>query len=240
MKFWQSTFIALALATAPLAGQVHAEEKTYVFEAGQVIDFLFLTRRPNSDEAYRSYAQDAISEARALDYKGLSGFAITRKPTQGNYYPELLIFGGWPGDFEDRANALDRLKEVVPDLNDRRLDIWSRFDMTNYQISQEIRFDVDYEKVQVLTAYWQKDPSLFKAFKTSFVEEILATGGELKAEFTEGRSPFGYEYNPDYTVIAEWDTQAAFDLFLAKNLQMDHAGVTHVNQMYLTPIKPGS
>ncbi|WP_262694183.1 hypothetical protein [Kordiimonas aquimaris] len=230
--------LILAFALSMTAVNAQEGEKTYNLKEGQVIDFLFLTRRQNSGEALNDYARQAISVARALDYKSLSGFDITRKPTQGNYYPEVLIFGGWPGDFQDRADALTALKEAVPDLNERRLDIWSRFDMTNYQLTEDKSFTVSYDKIQVLTAYWQKDAGLFAKFKREFLEKTKETGGIVKLELTDPRSPFGYDYTPEYTIITEWDNQAGFDAFLAKNLAMNHAGVKHVNQFYLTPPKP--
>jgi len=210
-------------------------KKTYHFKQGQVIDFLFLASRPKSEAAFKAYVQAAISEATALGYKNLSSFSITRTPTQGNYYPDVLVFGGWPGDFTDRANALAQLKKAVPDLNARRLDIWSSFNMTNYHLTEDKSFSVSYDKIQVLTAYWQKDAALFAVFKHKFLKNVQQAGGVVKLALMDGRSPFGYEYNPDYTVITEWDNQAAFDTFLAANLEMDHAGVRHVNQLYLTP-----
>ena len=221
-------------------GPVNAQggERTYTFEEGQVIDFLFLTRRPNSDQALNEYARAAISQARALDYKGLGGFVISRKPTQGNYYPDSLVFGGWPGDFDDRANALAQLKKAVPDLNERRLDIWSTFDMTNYQLTEDKSFTISHDKIQVLTAYWQKDAALFEQFKQEFLDKTKEGGGVVKLELTDPRSPFGYDYTPEYTIITEWDNQSAFDAFLKENLAMDHTGIKHVNQFYLSQPAP--
>lgn len=238
MKPLKYSALAVALMIGLMPISADEETKSYQFEAGQVIDFLFLTRRPNSEEALRSYAQAAISVARGLDYKSLSAFSIKRKPTQGNYYPDVLVFGGWPGNFEDRADALKQLLKVVPDLNSRRLDIWSTFDMTNYHLTEDKSFSVRYDKIQVLTAYWQKDEALFGGFKEEFLAKTRNAGGVVKLELTDGRSPFGYDYNPEYTVITEWDNQAAFDAFLAKNLAMDHTAVKHVNQFYLTPPAP--
>lgn len=232
--------LLLSVMISPSMVGADAVEKTYYFEEGQVIDFLFLTRRPNSEEALKSYAQAAISVARALDYKSLSAFSIKRRPIQGNYYPDVLVFGGWPGNFADRADALAQLLETVPDLNARRLDVWSTFDMTNYHLTEDKSFSVSYDKMQVLTAYWQKDAMLFNAFKQEFLKKTKDAGGVVKIELTDGRSPFGYDYNPEYTVITEWDNQAAFDAFLVENLAMDHSGVKHVNQFYLTPPEPKS
>lgn len=233
--------IAALWAMPTLAGvsaQDTASEVTYKFEPGQVIDFLFLRQRPDTEEALKAYARDAIAEARALDYKGLGGFSITRKPPQGNSYPSLLVFGAWPGDFSDRIEGLRQLKMVVPDLDDRRLDIWSRFDMINYEITEDKSFTVDRGKIQVLTAYWQKNADQFKSFIKEFKTLMRDGGGAVKLELTDPRSPFGYDYTPEYVVLTEWDTQANFDAFLKMNLAMDHSGVKHVNQFYLTPPKP--
>ncbi|WP_262694398.1 hypothetical protein [Kordiimonas aquimaris] len=237
------TGLALMAATAaPLSvsAQDSVPENTYTFEAGQVIDFLFLTQRPNTEDAYNAYAKDVISEGIALDYKPIGGFRIDRKPTQGNAYPQVLVFGSWPGDFKDRADALESLEAAVPSLHERRLDVWSRFDMINYELDEDKSFTVRRDKIQVLTAYWEKDTRRFNTFIKEFMAKAKAGGGVVKLELTNPRSPFGYDYTPEHVTITEWDNQAAFDAFLKQNLAMDHAGVKHVNQFYLTPPTPRS
>ncbi len=213
---------------------------TYTFEKGHVIDFLLLTRKPNSDQALNDYARAAISEARALGYKGLGGFSMPRNPTQSNYHPESLIFGSWPGDFSDREQALKELLAIVPTLYSKRLDVWSMFHMSNYEIKEDISFDVHLNKIQVLTSYWKKDPEKFADFKDSFLALVDQFGGALKLNLSDARSPFGYEYTPEFTTITEWDSQQDFDAFLAENRTMDLSAVKQVHQFYLAPPKPRS
>lgn len=213
---------------------------TYTFEKGHVIDFLLLTRKANSDEALNDYARAAISEARALGYKGLGGFSIPRNPPQSNYHPESLIFGSWPGDFSDRKQALKELLAIVPTLYSKRLDVWSMFHMSNYEIKEDISFDVHRGKIQVLTSYWKKDAGTFAGFKKAFLALVDQYGGVLKLSLSDARSPFGYDYTPEFTTITEWDNQADFDAFLAENRAMDLRAVKQVHQFYLTPPKPRS
>ena len=59
------------------------------------------------------------------------------------------------------------------------------------------------------------------------------TGGTIKLELTQGKSPTGYEYNPDYMVISQWESQKAFEAFQALNVSMDTDFLMHVNQFVL-------
>lgn len=213
---------------------------TYTFEKGHVIDFLLLTRKANSDQALNDYARAAISEARALGYRGLGGFSIPRNPPQSNYHPDSLIFGSWPGDFSDREKALKELLATVPTLYSKRLDVWSMFHMSNYEIKEDISFDVHPGKIQVLTSYWKKDTGNFAGFKKAFLTLVDQYGGALKLSLSDARSPFGYDYTPEFTTITEWDSQQDFDAFLAENRAMDLNAVKQVHQFYLTPPNPKS
>ncbi|UTW56306.1 hypothetical protein [Kordiimonas sp. SCSIO 12610] len=231
----------MVLAFTIFALHAHAQEdtkKTYTFKKGHVVDFLLLKQKANSGKALNEYARAAIAEARALGYKGNGGFTIARNPIQSNIHPDSLIFGSWPGNFKDRETALKTLLAAVPDLYSKRLDVWSSFFMTNYEIKEDISFDVDRNKIQVLTSYWKKDDQKFMLFKESFLKKIDQYGGVMKLNLTDARSPYGYDYTPDFTTLVEWDSQADFDAFLKSSLLMDTSGVKQVNQFYLTPPKP--
>ena len=58
-------------------------------------------------------------------------------------------------------------------------------------------------------------------------------GGKTVVELMDGKSPFGYYYQPDYLVITEWKDKATFDAFYQANIKMKQEGVKHVNQFLL-------
>jgi hypothetical protein len=211
---------------------------TYRFEKGHVIDFLLLTRKPDSDQALNDYARAAISEARALGYKGNGGFNLTRNPIQSNIHPESLVFGSWPGNFEDRETALKELLAAVPTLYEKRLDIWSSFYMTNYEIKEDVSFDVYHNKIQVLTSYWSDNTRKFEGFRDAYLKMINQYGGDIKLNLSDPKSPFGYDYTPDFTTLTEWDNQEAFDAFLDASNLMNRDSIKQVHQFYLTPPEP--
>lgn len=238
MKNLLSLFLGMTLVFGAATSGAVATDKEYSFKKGQVIDFLYLIRRPNSDAALQAYFKAAIPIARELGYKPLSSFVVSGKPTQGNLYPENIAVGAWPGDFSDRQKALTKLMAAVPDLHAQRMDIWSSFNMSLYEITESLNFTLFSDKYYVLTAYWQKDARAFGDFKREFVNHTEQMGGTIKLVLEDGRSPFGYEHNPDYLMVSEWQDKAAFDRFLKVNLAMDHAGVKQVNQFPVRAPKP--
>jgi heme-degrading monooxygenase HmoA len=229
------------MAALILTPRILAQDNTsvkFTFPKGHVIDFLLLKRKANSDPALNEYARAAIAEARALGYKGLGGFNIPRNPIQSNIHPETLIFGSWPGNFADRQQALKDLLAAVPTLYAKRLDVWSAFFMTNYEITEDITFEVDRDKIQVLTSYWQNDTDKFAAFKNAFLKKVNHYGGSVKLNLGNPQSPYGYTYTPDFTTLTEWNTQEEFDAFLESSRLMDISGVKQINQFYLEPPAP--
>ena len=240
MKFsLKSMVIGVFAILAPTTSAI-SQTTTYTFEKGHVIDFLLLNQKPNTSEAFREYAQAAISTSRALGYKGAGSFSTRRKPPQSNYHPDVLIFGSWPGTFEDREQSLKELLEAVPTLYEKRLDIWSTFYMSNYEITEDISFEVDHSKIQVLTSYWKNDIGGFLRLEEDFLALVDQFGGVVKLSLSNARSPFGYDYTPEFTTITEWENQEAFDAFLAQNRKMDMSAVKQVQQFYLKPPKPRS
>jgi hypothetical protein len=229
------------LTPATFAAYTPYEEDTkvsYKFEKGHVIDFLLLTQKPDSSDALNDYARAAIAEARSLGYKGNGGFNITRNPIQSNIHPQSLIFGSWPGNFFDREKALAELLENVPTLYSKRLDVWSSFYMTNYEIKEDISFDVYHDKIQVLSSFWKKDAKQFADFKADYFQNVSRYGGSIKLNFSDAKSPFGYDYTPDFTTLIEWDSQEGFDAFLSATETFDKKALKQAHLFYLTPPKP--
>jgi hypothetical protein len=218
--------------------QAEDTKVTYKFEKGHVIDFLLLTRKPNSDEALFDYGSAAIAKARALGYKGLSGFNVTRNPIQSNFHPETITFASWPGSFEDREAGIAKLLEQVPDLYSKRLNVWSSFYLSYYEIEEDISFDVYHDKIQILSAFWRQDSEKFTDFQADYFQKVNRYGGDIKFNLSGAKSPFGFDYTPDFTTLIEWDSQEDFDAFRKATEAFDENALKQVHQFYLTPPKP--
>jgi len=140
-----------------------------------------------------------------------------------------MILGYWD-NLELRAQFLQYIDKNKPIFHQDRRDIWSRFDVTYYEMPKDVSFEINREKYNVVTAYWQKSKKGFSRFKKDWQAKVRQAGGTFTIELINGASPFGYYYNPDYLCITEWENKAAFEKFYKQNLQMDHSAVKQVNQ----------
>lgn len=204
--------------------------KTFTFAKGQVLDVLYLIRRPNTKEALQTYFKTLGPIARKLNYSPLGAVRVTGKPAQGNLYPDVVAFGSWPGDFADRDEAYRNLLLEAPDLQGRRMDIWSSFNMTQYEVREDIVLTMDKAKHYVWTAYWFDDAADQDAFEAAFMDTLKATSGRSKMLLTGGRSPFGYEFEPHLVVVAEWDNILDAAKFTDASKALNTRGVRHVTQ----------
>ncbi|OJJ17739.1 hypothetical protein BKI52_28155 [marine bacterium AO1-C] len=208
-----------------------AQSKTlkYNLKKGQAFDILLLRLKPNTKEKIQKYFKTYFPIAKKYGYHSLKGFPVKESPMQGNYQPQSMIFGYWDS-LDQREKFLEYIDENKPEFHQDRRDIWTRFDVTYYEMQQDVSFEVNKEKYNVVTAYWQKKKAGFKQFKKNWQEKVRQAGGTVVVTLTNGASPFGYYYNPDYLCITEWESKAAFEKFYQKNLQMDHSAVQQVNQ----------
>lgn len=222
-----ATFLWLLAPQSLVAAQ---DTKTYTFTKGQVLDVLYLIRRPDTGAALQDYFKTAGPIARKLNYAPHGALRVADKPQQGNFSPDVVAFGTWPGDFTDRDSAYQQLLAELPDLQSRRMDIWSSFNMTQYEIGTDINLTMDKAKHYVLTAYWLEDAEELVSFQKTFLETLSTTSGTSVMLLTGGRSPFGYAFTPDLVVIGEWDNLLDAARFTDMSKALNAFGVHHVNQ----------
>lgn len=214
----------------PNAATAADDIKTYTFTKGQVLDVLYLVRRPDTGAALQDYFKTAGPIARKLSYTPHGAVRVAGKPSQGNFSPDVVAFGTWPGNFTDRDSAYQQLLSELPDLQSRRMDIWSNFNMTQYEIAEDINLTMDKAKHYVLTAYWLKDSSDINAFQKMFLKTLNASSGTSKMILVGGRSPFGYAFTPDLVVVSEWDNVLDAARFTDASKALNTSDVLHVNQ----------
>ncbi|MFK7934912.1 MAG: hypothetical protein AB8G22_15490 [Saprospiraceae bacterium] len=214
--------------------QLFAQEQVmnYSLTKGQVFDIILLSHQPDNKEKMKQYFATVFPIANARSYESLKGFSIKNPHTQGNYQPEVIAFGYWK-DLASRHAGVKALETELTDFHEQRRTIWSSFNLTYYELKNDLSFSINREKYNVVTLYWQSDKGDFKKFKQQWTKAAQRAGGKTVVSLTDGESPFGYHFNPDWFSITEWESEASFNEFYKKNLTMNHAGVLHVNQFVL-------
>ncbi len=209
--------------------QAQSEKKSYELKKGQVFDIIFLTNKPEVEDKLQDYFKRAFPLANADGYHGLGGFGI-KENRQGNYHPKTMVFGYW-NDLEGRERFLNTVKTNMPDFHEMRRQIWSTFALTYWEMQEDLSFEVDLSHYNVVTAYWKKNGQSLAGFQKEWQTKAKKAGGKTIVTFTEGTSPFGYHYAPDYLIMTSWASQEAFEAFYNENLKMDHSAISHVNQL---------
>ncbi len=210
----------------------YAQPKTISLKKGQALDLLLLTTNQDAKEKRNEYFAAAVSVAQQYGYTPQYSAGIKEPPTQGNYWPEVLILATWKV-YEDRVKFVKDIETKYPPFHEMRRVIWPNFHLTYWKVDRDQEITIDPDKFYVATAYWGKSGKRFKSFVQALQKEVSNTEGRVVLEMKEGISPFGYHYNPDLFTITEWESRAAYEQFHDKNVAMDHEGVLHVNQFVL-------
>lgn len=209
--------------------QAQSEKKSYELKKGQVFDIIFLSNKPDVEARLQDYFKRAFPLANADGYHSLGGFGL-KENLQGNYHPSSMVFGYWD-DLKGRERFLKTVVAKMPDFHNMRRQIWSTFALTYWEMKEDLSFEVDPARFNVVTAYWKKEGQSLESFQKEWQAKAKKAGGKVIVAFSEGTSPFGYHYDPDYLIMTSWDSQEAFDAFYKQNLEMDHAAIGHVNQL---------
>ncbi|SHG68773.1 hypothetical protein [Flagellimonas flava] len=207
---------------------------TYNLKKGEAFDILLISTKPNSKEAFKEYREKAFPVAVEMGYSFLPGFNIS-EILKGSLSPKGMIMGKWKS-IALREKFLAEIDSRVPNFHEMRSQIWSFFTVTYYEVPTDISFQLDSKKVIVATAFWKKEktPSKLDTYLTRFKSGVKKTGGTLKLELVQGKSPSGYYYNPDYMIIAQWDSREEFETFQKENLKIDGDFVKDINQFILS------
>lgn len=229
MRKFKISLITLTLFFISFSLQSQSKVLTFSYKKGQVMDIILLNTKPDTKEALNNYFKTAFPVAEKHGYNRQIGLSLAPTPTQGNFHPESMIFGYW-NTHDSRKNFLAEIDDVMPNFHKARREIWSNFNLTYYELKNDLSFQVDRNKYNVVTAYWKNDASDFDKFINNWNSKAKKAGGKEVVNLKDGQSPFGYYYSPDYLVITEWESKAAFDKFYKENLKMNHKGIKHVNQ----------
>lgn len=222
-------FVFVTGSIYPSFGQ--AKIDTIILKKGEVFDILLISQHPNTEADLKSYFQTAFPVAKKMSYQPLPGFKVANN-NQGNLRPELLILAKW-NDMEVREDFLAEIVEKVPDFHERRRTIWSYYGLRYFEIEEDLSFEIHRDKFQVATAYWLESGKQSSKFYKKWKKEVQKTGGDILIQLKDGKSPFGYEYNPEYFVITSWESEAAFNAFQEKIKKLKLDSIQRVNEFIL-------
>lgn len=220
----------LLLCSAGLAAQT--KSKTVDLRKGQVFDVLLLTNNPDAKDLRQDYFKRAFPIAKANGYVSGGGFGVVGPPIRGNYQPEAMAIGTWPG-IAERSAGLQALEGEMADFHEMRRKVWPTFHLTYYEMKEDVTFTVSTGNYYVVTAFWAEKKGRFRKFLKQWEARQAREGGKPLLVLTDGTSPFGYELNPDYFTITEWSSEAAFRNSLPEDNKTGYPGVSHLNQFQI-------
>ena len=214
---------------------ISAQKNTAIaLQKGQVFDVLPLKLNKNADSlSMRKYLNDSIlPKAIKLGYIPIANLPVKKHAIQGNYTPDVLVLGAWKSKTSLDA-IMKQLETEFSDFHSLRREIWTVFYNTHYELKEDLKVTFLSDKFYVATAYWKNTSSNFKHFKSNTATNIKSNNGKVVLELTEGNSPYGYYYNPDYFFISEWNNKADFEQFLKENQVIEKQNLKHINQFNL-------
>ena len=223
------TFLLIGCSIHQSFGQSKID--TIAFKKGDVLDVLLLSQNPDMEADLKSYFQTALPVAKKMSYQPLPGFKVTNN-NQGNLQPEVLILGKW-SNIEVREAFLTQILEEVKDFHERRRKIWSYFGLRYFEIEADLSFEINRDQYHVATAYWLESEKQSSRFYEKWKEEIEKSDGKILIQLKDGKSPFGYRYNPEYFVISSWETEASFEAFQERMKKQQMDNIQHLNEFIL-------
>jgi len=231
MRIRWSMLIGLLFA---LCSATASAQQILRFEKDHVLDFLYLNNIAGNEQARKQYFKDIGPIGRELGFQPLTAFRIKKAPTQGNYFPDTLAIAAWKGSMKQRMETFDELIRRVPDIQQRRLEIWSTFNMANYYIEEDTALSFFEDKRYVLTSFWQQDDTFSQSID-DYLRAVKQAGGKVMISLENAASIKGYLYAPEYTVITEWQDMASFSQFhnQFKDKMLKSNGVKHINELHL-------
>lgn len=221
-------FLSLGFVSG-LSGQ--AKPQTLDLKKGQAFDIILLTNAEDNKEDMADYFNRASPIAKANGYAPSFGKAVGM-PTLGNYHPDVVAFGTWPG-ISARVAAVEKLESGMSDFHEMRRKIWPTFNLTYYEVKEDVTITFDPEKYYVATMFWAEKKGKFNRFLKEWETAQLQQGGRPLLRLTEGASPFGYDYNPTYLTFTEWDSEEDFRAAVKTGHGTTYSGVKHLHQFPL-------
>lgn len=209
-----------------------ANVQSVELKKGTVLDILLLSQKSDTEADLKAYFQDAFPVAKRLSYQSFPGFKISRH-SEGNLHPSALIFGKWD-NLSIREQFLEEITDEVPDFHERRRKIWSYFGLRYFEIKEDLSLEIDRDQYHVASAFWLDTKQTKRdQFYKHWEKKVQKMDGNILLHLKDGKSPFGYRFDPDLFIITTWESEAAFNAFQAKNQKSISTQLQHVNTFIL-------
>lgn len=228
MKLVKGVFISLffILNLNPKPSNI----KTFTLKKGEVFDVIFLTIKPNKDDALKDYFKTISPMAKAYTFKPLFSSRIA-KHTLGNLQPQIFYVAHWD-NLDKRLQFVKDVTTKIPDFHERRQDIWNMFYLTYWELKEDITLTIDTDKYHAVTLFWNKNKADI-SYQNQW--ETLAKKHNVKQiiTLTNGQSPLGYYHAPDYFAYSEFENEAAFKAFQKEAEKLATDSLEHYQQFVL-------
>lgn len=205
--------------------------KSFNFKKGEVFDLILLTGAPKFKEGFKKYKETAFPVAFEFGYQPQPGFKTTQL-TLGNYLPTSLLIGKWKSK-KKRESFLKTIVKRVPDFHQQRRNIFTYFGLSYHALSKDLKFTVNSKKYNVATAFWKRTHKSYAQFLKQWKKEIIKFGGKFILELPKGISPTGYNYNPDFFSIIQWENKDSFEAFSKKHSLISYEVLKNVHQFVI-------
>ena len=204
--------------------------KVFEFKKGEVLDFLYLITKPDTDAIKKRYFEEAFPVAQKNGYTPLGGLGVKQTPYQGNYHPEAVGLGKW-SSLKQRKDALRKLEEEVDGFHKMRREIWSTFNLVYFELEEDLKIEIRADRFYVVTNFWKNEgDDSFDAFTKKWDASVLSSKGSHVVQLKQGSAPYGYRFNPDYISITSWNSEADFLTFLQTSKASEKDRLYHINQ----------
>lgn len=234
--FGLSLFSPFNIAWASKSPTKKPSKFQVTLKKGQVLDVLPLKQNPdaNPDNIKKYLADTILPRFVELGYVPLINIRVAKNGAlQGNYTPDVIVFGAWKNTEKLDAIMKQGMKEF-PDMHDLRRNIWTVFYNTHYKLKEDVSFDLNPSRFYVATSYWKKSPDAWNTMVADVIKNVGKHDGKVLLTLTEGESPYGYYYNPDGFFITEWENKTAFLTFMDAFQSTEREQLKHINQFELT------
>ncbi len=231
MKQTKSMLIFAIILLSGLMVSAQTVTKKWNFKKGEVLDILLFNGKKELPKLFPKYKETAFAFALEKGYKPQPFLAVT-ETTQGGYQPDTYIIAKWT-DLAGRKAFVNEILEKVPDFHQQRRAMWSSFSLAFYEVTKDMSFEADPDKILVATSYWKDNTGAFTNFKKEWLKMAKNNGGKVLLELTGAMSTVGYMYKPDFIVLTEWNDRAAFDSFTKESMKMGEKGIQNVNQFII-------
>lgn len=231
MKQTKLMLVFAVLFLSGIIASAQTETKKWSFKKGEVLDILLFNGKPELPKLFPKYRETAFAFALEKGYQPQPFLAVA-ETTQGGYQPDTFIIAKWT-NLAGRKAFTNEILDKVPDFHRQRRAMWSSFNLAYYEVTKDISFEANPNKILVATAYWKDDTGTFINFKKEWLKKAKNNGGKVLLELDDAMSTVGYMYKPDFIVLTEWNDRATFDNFAKENMKMGKKGIQNVNQFII-------